>query len=115
MDEEAELLALEQTRCQAIAHGDRATLIGILSPDYVHVHATGKIDDREGHIAAVERQPRRPERGPLAVRRYGDVAVLVGEQINHAGEQTMVAVATQVAVKTAQGWRFVSMQVTRKP
>ena len=108
-----DLRNLEQRRCEAITNGDRKALTTILSPDYVHVHATGKIDDREGFISGVEQRPRRSERGAITIRSFGDVAVLVGEQINHMGGEVVAAATTQVAARTDQGWRFVSMQVTR--
>jgi ketosteroid isomerase-like protein len=112
------LLALERRRCDAIARGDATALQALLSDDYVHVHMTGKVDDRAGHIQAVVARPRTPERGPLNVRIYGEVAVLTGELTNRtpatAGqpERTMRAYCKQVAAKRDGAWRFVSLQLT---
>ena len=62
------LLDLERRRCDAIARGDAAALQALLTDDYVHVHMTGKVDDRAGHIQAVAARPRTPERGPDHVK-----------------------------------------------
>ena len=108
------LLDLEQRRCAAIAAADASALRGLLTEDYVHVHATGKIDDLEGHIDAVTSRPRVPERRGMTVRQYGDAAVLVGEQLNRVGYAVSVSVVQQVAIRRDVDWRFVSTQVTRK-
>lgn len=115
---EAELLELESRRCAAISAGDTGGLRALLTEDYVHVHMTGKVDNREGHLQAIASRPRRTERGPLLVRRYGDLAVLTGELTNimtgPSGESSETrAYCQQVAVRQADGaWRFVSVQLT---
>jgi len=116
-DDIAALEALEGERCRAISEGDLDALRAMLSDDYVHVHMTGRLDDREGHLAAVGTRPRRTERGALGIRVYGDLAVITGEQTNHGitpdGEPTATrAYCHQVAVRSAGGWRFVSVQLT---
>lgn len=111
------LEALEARRCAAISAGDIEALRAMLSDDYLHVHMTGHLDDRDGHLKAVASRPRRTERGPLAIRFYGEVAVLTGELTNHttnaAGEvRTVRAYCHQVATRHEDGWRFVSIQLT---
>jgi uncharacterized protein (TIGR02246 family) len=109
--------ALEEKRCAAISAGDVETLQSLLTDDYLHVHMTGHVDDRAGHLKAVSSRPRRTERGPLLVRTYGDVAVVTGELTNHMtnadGETSASrAFCHQVAVRRDRKWRFVSIQLT---
>lgn len=111
------LKALEARRCAAIGAGDVETLKAMLADDYVHVHMTGRVDDRAGHLNAVSVRPRRTERGALLVRVYGDLAVITGELTNHmtdAGGETGAAHAYchQVAARHGGDWRFVSIQLT---
>jgi len=117
MDVVVALRDLEARRCAAISAGATATLETLLSDDYVHVHMTGHVDDRAGHLRAISGRPRRAERGELTVRAYGDLAVITGELTNHmtnaAGEPAATrAYCHQVAVRSADGWRFVSVQLT---
>jgi ketosteroid isomerase-like protein len=116
-DDVESLKALEERRCAAISAGDVGALRAMLSDDYVHVHMTGQVDDRSGHLKAIAERPRRTERGELLVRVYGDLAVLTGELANHTlgpdGEaRTVRAYCQQVAVRQAGAWRFVSVQLT---
>jgi hypothetical protein len=108
------LLQLEQRRCAAIVRADALALENILSEDYVHVHATGDIDDRSGFIAGVLSNPRLVERSNIAVRIYGDVAILIGEQINRRNGTAARGTMQQVACTQNGVWRFISAQVTLK-
>ncbi len=111
------LKSLEAKRCAAITGGDVDTLKAMLTDDYVHVHMTGHVDDRAGHLKAVSSRPRRTERGDLLVRVYGDLAVITGELTNHmtgADGQTNASKAYchQVAARLGGDWKFVSIQLT---
>jgi ketosteroid isomerase-like protein len=108
---------LEETRCAAISSGDVDALGALLSDDYLHVHMTGRVDDRAGHVAGVAARPRRTSRGELTVRTWGDVAVLTGELTNHmampdGSTREMRAYCHEVAVRRDATWRFVSIQLT---
>jgi ketosteroid isomerase-like protein len=112
-----ELRDLELRRCAAISSGDVDALTKLLSDDYVHVHMTGRVDDRAGHVGAVSSRPRRTTRGDLTIRTWDDLAVITGELTNHMttpeGEAREVhACCHQVAVRTDGSWRFVSIQLT---
>lgn len=108
------VLQLEQRRCAAINSGDGDALRETLSEDYAHIHAMGYLDDREGFIAGALASPRIVERGSIAVRFYGQVAILIGEQTNRKADSAMTGIMQQIAVKRDAGWIFVSAQMTRK-
>ncbi|MDD9943148.1 MAG: nuclear transport factor 2 family protein [Myxococcales bacterium] len=119
-DLEATLTALEARRCEAIGTGDLYALAEVLDDDYLHVLAPGRVVDKAQYLEMIRNGPRRPERGALRVRVYGDAAVLTGTLHNHIGapnevRRVIAAYCTQVAVKRANGWRFVSYILTRKP
>jgi ketosteroid isomerase-like protein len=115
---EAQLNALEQRRLTALKDRDATALQAVLADDYVHMHSTGRVDDRAAFIKGTLERPRRSERGPLLIRLYGELAVMTGEQSNQSvnadgsiGAATRFMV-TQVAHLEKASWRFVSMQVT---
>jgi ketosteroid isomerase-like protein len=117
MSDIQDLEALEARRCAAIGAGDTEALRNMLSDDYVHVHMTGLVDDRAGHLNAISGRPRRTERGALLVRVYDDLAVLTGQLTNHMTNAEGQSVATraychQVAVRGDGGWRFAAIQLT---
>lgn len=114
-----ELIALEARRGEAIASGDLAALAEVLADDYQHVLAPGKVVSKSQYIEMIRTGPRRPVRGELIVRIYGDAAVLTGQLDNHIGApgespRVVRAVCTQVAVRADGVWRFVSYILTRK-
>jgi ketosteroid isomerase-like protein len=114
-DERGALLDLERRRCAAIEDGDVAALQLMLADDYVHVHMSGKIDDREEHLRAVERSPRKPIPGETLVRIYGDLAVVTGHLHNHLAGPDQVVNKTychRIAAKRDGQWRFVSVHLT---
>jgi hypothetical protein len=77
--DEATLRRLEKQRCAAIARGDVVSLRAILAEDYRHTHASGRVDDREQLLAALEDGgPRTTARGELTVVVDGDSAVIEG-------------------------------------
>lgn len=117
MSDAAALEALEAQRCAAIGTGDIAALRALLTDDYIHVHMTAAVDDREGHLKAVAARPRVAERGALTVRVYGDLAVITGELTNHMAQpgeapRAIRAFCHQVAVRSGAGWRFAAIQLT---
>lgn len=115
---EAQINALEQRRLAALKDRDGATLEAVLADDYMHVHGTGKVEDRPTFIKGMLARPRQSERGPLKTRIYGDVAVIIGEQTNltknadGSPAPPQHYMATQIVRRAKDGWRYVSMQVT---
>jgi ketosteroid isomerase-like protein len=116
-DDDALLTQLEQQRLTAISQGDSKALRKLLTDDYLHVHATGKVEDAREFVASVAARPRESTRGELKRRIYGDVALIVGEQRNltrSVDGSTVITsyVATQVARRERSRWRYLSMQLT---
>lgn len=116
----AAVLDLERRRQKAVADGDMAALDAIMADDLVHVHANAMVHDKGAYIAHMAASKRMVERRGLAVRIYGDIAVLTGENINlievpGAAARRMSVYATQVAVRRDGIWRFVSFQATSIP
>lgn len=112
MSDEKALADLEARRCQALMDGDDATLEGMLSDDLVHVHLNGATDTKAGYMAGFRDAYlfREVGRGPLAIRVYGDAAVMTGPLtqvivIRASGEERAVrATTTQVWNRSGGGW-----------
>ena len=118
-DPEAALVALELRRAEAIGAGDLETLAAILADDYRHVLGTGGVVDKVQYLEMIRRGPRKPERGALQVRAYGDTAVITGDLDNQLGapgdaQRLVRTYCTQVAVRRDGTWRFVSCILTPK-
>jgi len=115
-----DLIALEARRCEAIGTGDLAALADVLADDYLHVLAPGRTVNKAEYVEMIRNGPRRPIRGEIDVRVYGDAAVLSGDLENRIGApgeapRVIPAFCTQVAVRGADGqWRFVSYILTQK-
>ncbi len=120
MSAEDDVIALETRRGDAIGTGDLEALADVLADDYLHILAPGRTVDKPGYVEMIRNGPRRPVRGDLKVRVYGDAAVITGDLHNNIGAADAVrrvipAVCTQVAVKQADGkWRFTSYILTQK-
>jgi ketosteroid isomerase-like protein len=114
-----EVLELEARRCAAVAAGDLDGLADTLADDYLHVWGGGTTTGKVAYVAELKAGPRTHERSNLVVRVYGDAAVVTGDVLNtmsYPGRPVRVvrAFVTQVAVRSAGGWRFVSWQITPK-
>jgi hypothetical protein len=106
------LRALEDQRCRAISRGDLAVLEQLLDEELVHVHATGRFQGKEEYLSSLAGRPRTTTRGDLAVRVYGDAAVMTGVLVNSFGDgegkRATDLYATQVWVRRDGAWRLVS-------
>jgi hypothetical protein len=102
---EEELEARELERCSALTAGDAVKLEAMLASDLVHIHLNGTTDTKNGYLEGVRTKYRfqRIERGRLAVRVYGDAAVMTG-----ALRQTITVLDTgrtiDVEAMTTQTW-----------
>lgn len=115
----AAICALESRRCDLISQGDIRGLAELMTDDYVHVHATGRVDDKTAALKSFESMPRRCSRGELVVRLMGDVAVVVGPQVNimPRGDdvpQESTLTVTTVLRREDDGWRMASFHGCRQ-
>lgn len=108
------ILELEKRRCAAINAQDVDGVAALLWDDYTHIHASGQIDHCEAYLGNLMKVPRHTSRGELSVRRYGDVATLLGDQINTFDGKQSTLVVQQIAVLRDDAWKFISAQLTRK-
>lgn len=114
-DDKQVVLDLEKQRIAAIATGNVEALKPLLAEDYVHVHMTGKLDDRDGHFRAVSGNPRTPVISETQVRVYGDVAVITGHLDNHMGgpdNKINKTYCHRIAARRGGRWQFISVQLT---
>lgn len=115
----AAICALEGRRCDLISQGDIGGLAELLTDDYVHVHASGRVDDKAAALKSFAAVPRRCSRSELAVRLMGDVAVVVGPQVNvmPRGDdvpQEATLTVTTVLRRECDGWRMASFHGCRQ-
>lgn len=119
-DDKQNVLDLEARRAAAIGAADFAALADCLHDEYFHVFGGGNTCGKADYVEEIKKNPRKPERGELTVRLYGDTAVVTGDIINRInfadkGLRVIHAMVTQVAVRCPDGkWRFVSFQITPK-
>jgi hypothetical protein len=113
---EVELLKLDQERCKAITESNWTRYSELMADDLLHIHATGRIENKEQVLAGMKASPRTTYRGgEIKVRVYGDSAVMTGSQFNKVGSQAPTESAvTQVWVRRTGKWQQVSFQATRK-
>lgn len=115
-----EILRLESERCRALVQRDLQTLAALMDDALVHVHATGKVDDKEQYLEMVARHIDFlcVERSDMRVRVLGDTAIASGrlEQaivLRESGEERLMkAYTTQVWLRGEGGWRQCAFQAT---
>jgi len=115
-----EILRLERERCRALVARDLQALAGLMDDRLVHVHATGKVDDKAQYLEMVAQHIDflRVERADMNVRVHGDTAIASGrlEQaivLRESGEQRLMkAYATQVWIRSEGAWRQCAFQAT---
>ncbi|WP_423357620.1 nuclear transport factor 2 family protein [Pseudomonas citronellolis] len=115
-----EILRLESERCRALVQRDLQTLAALMDDALVHVHATGKVDDKEQYLEMVARHIDflSVERSDMRVRVFGDTAIASGrlEQaivLRESGEERLMkAYTTQVWLRGRDGWRQCAFQAT---
>lgn len=115
----AELKKADEQRMKAISDGDLAAVGALLADDYVHVHNTGEVNDKSQYLAFLQTHPRKSSRAPDAnviTHVYGDVAVMVGPQINNADSPNPTAFTLTIVWRKMGGaWKQVSAQYTSLP
>ncbi len=115
--------ALEAARGAALVTEDWSALEALMSPDLVHVHANGTIEDRASYFEGVRTKLafERFERESLVVRGSGDLAIATGIlrqtlRVRQSGAKFDIrVVTTQVWVRDSQGWRQTAFHATHLP
>ena len=111
---------LESRRIRALIEVDLTALDDIYDPSLIHIHAPGLTHNKTQLMEHTS--TRRPylavSRRDLAVRLFGDIAVITGPLANvlrtpQGGQRTVSGQVTQVARLCDDGcWRYVSFQMT---
>lgn len=115
--ETEEILKIEKARQAALAGGDMSALQSLMADDLLHIHANGRCQDKAEFVDYFSGMSRRVERGDLAVRIWGDTAVVTGPLTNitpqpDGSEKVVCLYATQVLRRDADGWKFVSFHAS---
>lgn len=108
----AALERLELERGAALMAGDIDKLATLVAEDLVHIHLNGQIDDKATYLGGVRDKYRfhNVVRGPLNIRVYADVAIMVGtltQQVTvkpTGATLDIKAITTQAWLRTADGW-----------
>lgn len=119
----SEITALENQRMQCLMKKDWTALAAMIADDYVHIHATGLIDDKASYLegAKTKLEFQRVERKSLNISVEGDVVITTGvvdQTLKIIGPDTVVDLgmaATQVWVKRDGRWLIRNFQNTRLP
>jgi len=117
---EAQVLAADEARYQALYGRDVAALKQMLVENYVHTHATGKTDDRAGFLASIDAGRYRfvlAERTEQQVRVAGSAALLSGKTrttLDVAGDTKVMNNAfVTIWVQVDSTWRLLHWQATQ--
>jgi hypothetical protein len=113
------LIALEERRCRAEVESDVATLDSLLDDDFVYIHLSGGIDDKEKLLAsrATIKFPAM-KRHELKVHVSDDLAVITGrisfqnKMVDSPILRTVEAYVTQALARRGSQWKYIIHQVT---
>ena len=114
------IIELEEARCRALVANDLGLLSNLVDEQLVHIHATGKVDNKTRYLALVETAIRflMVERKDLQVRVEGEVAIATGRLLQNiefrsTGERReMDVMTTQVWLRRGDIWRQIAFQAT---
>jgi hypothetical protein len=112
----AQLKELRQELQTALAKGDRPELERLLDPTFVFVHSTGKVESRSAFIDRMVAAGTAHGAAEIDfldddIRVYGNTVVWISHSTRHAGPMSFVA--TDILIRSKNGWRWVSVQSTR--
>ncbi len=116
----AEVLKAESALQAAVVTDHDAAAAGLLlADDLIVTHSNGAVGDKANEIARMPpKGTRRPSlREDIAVRVYGDAAVVTGRyrQVKTNGEMDLPKRFTNVWVNRDQRWQQVASQITTIP
>ena len=112
-DVAADVLQAELERSRALSDRNVAELDKFLAEDYVHTYLTGRVHDKDQHLAWVKERGRRIIRRDLSVRVYGNVAIMTGIlQPDDEGDPNSARI-TQVWKRAKDAWHLVAFHASR--
>jgi ketosteroid isomerase-like protein len=113
------IMALEQARLAAFRAGDRAAFDRLVADDATMVHSNGDVGTKAEEMALMH-PPTADHPLPtldlegMAVRGYGDSAVLTGSLVEKTNGQVVLRLRfTNFYAKRNSAWKFVAGQLTR--
>jgi ketosteroid isomerase-like protein len=116
----AAVLAADDARLTAIVAADLDTLERLLRPEFVFVHADGRVENKSGFLEYVRSghiRYRAIARNEAAVTLAGDVAILCAavqfDVTIHGEERTSPARYMSVWTKGAGGWQLLAIDNAR--
>ena len=121
---QADIMALEHKRRQAMIAVDTATLAGLFADDMLWIHATARPDTKTGLLASIESRKtiyQAIDCSEETLRFYGDTAFVSGIadiKAQIAGEDRLLQNRFTIAwARIAGEWKVVNWQSTtvRKP
>ncbi len=89
----------------------------LIADDYIHVHATGEVMDKPGCLSISSKIPGTagaPD-AKVITHVYGDIAVMVGTQLNHNAKGDSAFTLTLVWRKVGGTWKQVDAAYTALP
>jgi len=119
---EAEVLAADERRFDAMRRGDWAALDAALADELTYVHSTARLETKAEHMGNL--RAGKPNYRGIAPRErrarvHGGVGVVNGVSEMHVEnggkEQRFTVRYTAVYAKTAADWRLIAWQSTKVP
>ena len=119
---EADVLAADDRRFEAMRRGDWATLDTALADDLTYVHSTARLESKAEHVANL--RGGKPHYRGIAprerkVRVHGGAGVVNGVSEMHVErdgkEQRFTVRYLAVYAKAGDSWRMIAWQSTRVP
>ena len=112
----------EEQRCQALTHGDLATVDRMMADDSMYVHSSGEVQNKAafiGDLKSGKRVYKGLDSSDVQVRVYGKTAVLTERtalSVTNAGKDLQFPMrVTTVYVNHGGQWQMVTYQSTRLP
>ena len=113
--------ARERERCEALERADLKALEELLAETLVHVHTSGRAEDRATYLAGIRQRYRffGVHRESYDVRSFGDGALAWGSlsqtlSVEGKAPVTLHAFTTQAWKQEAGTWRLAAFHATRQ-
>lgn len=119
-DTREDVLAADARRFAAMLQNDLTALEALLADDLTYTHSSSKVESKAEFLESLRSGKLRylaAERSDLAVRVYGDTAVVTGRAemkvSSPGGELTLPVRFTEVWVRSGGAWKLTAWQSTR--